>query len=102
VKKDASDGVVLCFEGHDALRFWWWDGETGYSKTGKKEDARGGKVQVCAESGKGGSRIWQAAESNLLRKIHHYNSKKRGRYLARVAFAPGDAERVMRRENGDF
>ena len=48
VKKGASDGVVLCFEGHDALRFWWWDGETGYSKTGKKEEASGGQVIVCA------------------------------------------------------
>ena len=44
------------------------------------------------------------AERDLLKKIHFYNGKKRGRYLARVAFAPGDAERVMRlgAEKGNF
>jgi hypothetical protein len=64
----------------------------------------GEKIKFTANGGEHGSRTWQKAERNLLQKMHCRNSKKRGRYLARVAFAPGDAERVMRlgAEKGNF
>ena len=79
-------------------------GDRGRGKKGVATDANGETITFSAVRGKGGSRTWQAAERDLLRKIHFHNSKKRGRYLARVAFAPGDAERVMQlgAEKGDF
>ena len=70
--------------------------EAAESRAGVATEATGETIAFSAIGGKHGSRTWQAAERDLLRKIHHYNSKKRGRYRARVAFAPGDADRVMR------
>ena len=48
VKKENHDSLVLCFEGYDSLRFYKWDGETGYSTNGKREESGGGKVAICA------------------------------------------------------
>ena len=71
---------------------------------GRPVERLGHVNDFTALGGKGGSRTWEDAERDLLKKIHHFNNRERGRYLARVAFAPGDAERVMDigAEKGNF
>ena len=104
VKARLHDRLFLAFMTPEAVHVFEYAGDRGRATTGVATEANGEDITFTANGGKGGSRTWQAAERDLLKKIHHYNSKKRGRYLARVAFAPGDAERVMRlgAEKGDF
>jgi hypothetical protein len=104
VKAGLHDRLFLAFMTPEAVHVFEYAGDRGRCKVGVATEAKGETIVFTANGGKHGSRTWQAAERDLLRKIHHYNSKKRGRYLARVAFAPGDAERVMRlgAEKGDF
>jgi hypothetical protein len=104
VKARLHDRLFLAFMTPEAVHVFEYAGDRGRSTAGVATEAKGEAITFSAISGKHGSRTWQAAERDLLRKIHFYNSKKRGRYLARVAFAPGDAERVMRlgAEKGDF
>ena len=104
VKEGLHDRLFLAFMTPEAVHVFEYAGDRGRSTKGVATDANGKNIIFRGESGKHGSRTWQAAERDLLRKIHFYNSKRRGRYLARVAFAPGDAERVMRlgAEKGDF
>jgi hypothetical protein len=104
VKARLHDRLFLAFMTPEAVHVFEYAGDRGRSTHGVATDAKGETITFSANGGKHGSRTWQAAERDLLKKIHFYNSKKRGRYLARVAFAPGDAERVMQlgAEKGDF
>ena len=104
VKAGLHDRLFLAFMTPEAVHVFEYAGDRGRGAQGVATDASGETIKFSAIGGKGGSRTWQAAERDLLKKIHYFNSRERGRYLARVAFAPGDAERVMDigAEKGNF
>jgi len=105
VKESLHDRLFLAFMTPEAVHIFEYAGGRGRSTKGVATEPDGETIRFTANGGKHGSRTWQAAERDLLKKIHYYNNKRRGgRYLARVAFAPGDAERVMRlgAEKGNF
>jgi hypothetical protein len=91
VKLGDFDELYVSFEGPKGLHIFLHDPEKGYSTAGKTTEAKGGQIQMAAPGGKKGYTRPSAVELFLLKHFKWYGSK----YIAFVAFADGDAERLL-------
>jgi hypothetical protein len=92
VKLDDFDELYVSLEGPDGLHIFLHDPKNGYSTAGKKTEANGGVIQMSAPGGKKSYTRPSAVELFLLKNFKWWNSE----YIAFVAFADGDAERLLK------
>ena len=103
VKSSLHDRLFLAFMTPSCVHIFEYYGERGKIKNGVSTEAKGETIMFRARSGKKGAKTWKEAEKDILRKIKFYGGKKT-KYVAKVAFGEGDAERVMEigAEKGNF
>jgi len=91
VKPDCFDTLILIWLTPRGVHVFEHDARNGFSTNGKATESTGGEIQMCAPKGKSGYRVWSAAETFFLKQFKWYGSK----YIAFVAFAEGDADKVL-------
>lgn len=94
VKSSLHDRLFLSFMTPTHVHIFEYCGERGKTKNGVSTEARGETIEFTAGGGDTGAKTWKGAENHILKKIK-YGWGEGGRYVARVAFGEGDAERVM-------
>ena len=91
VKPDCFDTLILVWCTPRGVHVFEHDAKNGYSTNGKSTASSGGEIKMYAPAGKTGYRVWSAAETFFLKQFRWFGSK----YIAFVAFAEGDADKVL-------
>jgi hypothetical protein len=77
----------------DGIHIFEHDGVSGMSTNGKSTEATGKKIHMRAHGGRTGYTVPSAAERFLLKQFAWWGP--RNKYVAFIAFAEGDAERLL-------
>jgi hypothetical protein len=91
VKPDCFDTLILLWLTPRGVHIFHHDPKNGFSTHGKATESSGGEIKMYAPKGKTGYKVWSAAETFFLKQFKWYGSK----YIAFVAFAEGDADKVL-------
>jgi hypothetical protein len=91
VKPECFDTLVLVWLTPRGVHVFEHDAMNGYSTNGKATESSGGEIKMYAPAGKTGYKVWSAAETFFLKQLKWFGSK----YIAFVAFAEGDADKVL-------
>ena len=93
IKSELHDTLLLAWMTPKSLHVFKHDGMSGMSTHGKETEATGRQIKMYAPGGKKGYSVPSAAERFLLKHFKWWGCKNK--YLARIDFADGDAERIF-------
>jgi hypothetical protein len=93
IKPELHDRLLLAWMTPDGIHIFEHDGVSGMSTNGKSTEATGKKIHMRAHGGRTGYTVPSAAERFLLKQFAWWGP--RNKYVAFIAFAEGDAERLL-------
>jgi hypothetical protein len=93
IKPELYDCLLLAWMTPRGIHIFEHDGVSGMSTNGKFTKATGKQIQMCAPSGRTGYTVPDGVERFLLKQFAWWGP--RNKYVAFIAFAEGDAERLL-------
>jgi hypothetical protein len=93
IKPELHDRLLLAWMTPDGIHIFEHDGVSGMSTSGTSTKAMGKNIYMFAPGGRTGYTVPSAAERFLLKQFAWWGP--RNKYVAFIAFAEGDAERLL-------